>query len=64
MTRRRKIFIGLIGCVITVLFLLFAIVLIGPKVVDTQMVKARVRSELEKASGIEIGYEHLILLSI
>jgi len=61
MSRPRKIVIGLIGCAFAVFILLLAVVLIGPTVVDTHLVKAWVRSELKKTADVEIDFEHLIL---
>jgi hypothetical protein len=59
--RCRKIVIGTVVTTFVVLILLLAAVLIAPKVVDSQTVKARVRSELLKLAGVEIDFDHLIL---
>ena len=52
MMRRRKIVIGTVACAFAVLMLLLAVVIIAPKVVDTETVKAKVRSELLKVAGV------------
>jgi len=44
-----------------VFFLLFAAVLIAPKVVDTELVRDKLRSEIKETSGAEIDFEHIIL---
>jgi hypothetical protein len=53
MMRRRKIVIGTVACAFAVLILLLAAVTIAPKAVDTETVKAKVRSELLKVAGVE-----------
>ncbi len=61
MNRRRKFGVGIGVSVLIVLILLFAGVLIAPKVVDSEAVKARVRSEIKETAGIDIDFEHLVL---
>jgi len=59
--RRRKIGIGIGASVFIGLILLFAAILIAPKVVDSEAVKTKVRSEIKETSGVEIDFEHLVL---
>ena len=61
MMKRRKIVIGTVACAFAVLMLLLAAVIIAPKVIDSETVKAKVRSELVKVAGVEIDFDHLIL---
>ena len=61
MMRRRKIVIGTVACAFAVSILLLAAILIAPKVVDSETVKAKVRSELLKVAAVEIDFDHLIL---
>ena len=61
MTSRRKIVIGVIACAFAVLILMLAAVLIAPKVVDSEAVKARVHSEIKETADIDIDFEHLVL---
>jgi len=59
--RRRKIGIGIGASFLIVLILLLAAILIAPKVIDNEVVKAKVRSEIKKTAGIDIDFKHLIL---
>ncbi|MBT8369093.1 MAG: AsmA family protein [Deltaproteobacteria bacterium] len=61
MNRQRKIFIGIIAGALGVFTLLLAVVIIAPKMVDTEMVRDKLRSEIKETSGVEIDFEHLIL---
>ncbi len=61
MDRRKKIVTGVIAGAFAVLILLFAVVLIAPKVVDTETVRDKVRSEIKKIAGVEIDFKHLVL---
>ena len=61
MMRRRKLVIGIIACLFAVSILLLAAILIAPKVVDSNTVKAKVRSTLKETAGVEIDFEHLVL---
>ena len=63
MNRRRKIVIGMISVAVGVFILLLAAVIIAPRVIDTQLVKAKLRSEIKETSGAEIDFEHLIVES-
>ena len=40
---------------------MFAALLIAPKVVDSEAVKARVRSEIKETADIDIDFEYLVL---
>ena len=53
--------IGTVACAFGVLILLLAVVIIAPKAVDTETVKANVRSKLLQVAGVEIDFDHLIL---
>jgi hypothetical protein len=53
MMRRRKVVIGTVACAFAVSILLLAAILIAPKVVDSETVKAKVRSELLKVAAVE-----------
>ena len=61
MNRRRKIVSGIIACAFAVFILLLTAILIAPKVVDSDAVKARVRSEIKETADIDIDFEHLVL---
>ena len=61
MNRRRKIVFGISASVSIVLILLLTAILIAPKVVDSEAVKAKVRSEIKESAGVEIDFEHLVL---
>ena len=61
MNRRRKFGVGIGVSVLIVLILLFAALLIAPKVVDSEAVKARVRSEIKETADIDIDFEYLVL---
>lgn len=61
MNRPGKIVTGLIACLIAVFILLLAAVLIVPKMIDSETVKARLRSEITQIAGIEIDYQRLHL---
>lgn len=61
MIRRKKIVIGIIACAFAVLILMLTVVLIAPKVVDTETVRDKVRSEIKKLAGVEIDFKHLVL---
>lgn len=51
----------MIAVVLSVVILLLAVVSIAPRVIDTPMVKAKLRGEIKEASGAEIDFEHLVL---
>jgi uncharacterized protein involved in outer membrane biogenesis len=57
----RKIIIGIIASAFVGLTLLLAVAIIAPKVVDSEAVKAKVRSEIKEKSAVEIGFKHLAL---
>jgi hypothetical protein len=57
--RRRKIVVGVSACVFIVSFLLLAAILVAPKVINSEVVKAKIRNEIKKAAGVEIDFEHL-----
>ena len=61
MNRLKKRAATLIACVCALLVLMFAAVLIAPQLVDTQVVRDKVRSEIKDASGVEIDFKHLRL---
>ena len=61
MIRRRKIVIGIIAGLFAVSILLLALILVAPKVIDSESVKAKVRSEIKKIAGVDIDFEHLKL---
>ncbi|MBW1842032.1 MAG: AsmA family protein, partial [Deltaproteobacteria bacterium] len=61
MNRPGKIVTGLIACLIAVFILLLAAVLIVPKMIDSEAVKAKVRSEIKETAGVEIDYQRLHL---
>ena len=61
MNRRRKIVIGIVACAFAVSILLLAAILIAPKVIDSEAVKAKVRSEIKETAGVEIDFKHLDL---
>ncbi|MGD9193655.1 MAG: hypothetical protein PVG44_13245 [Desulfobacterales bacterium] len=56
MMRRRKIVIGTVACAFAVSILLLAAILIAPKVVDSETVKAKVRSELLKVAAGTVSH--------
>jgi hypothetical protein len=59
MTRPRKIVIGITACFFAVSILVIAAVLVAPKVIDSEAVKDKVRSEIKETAGVEIDFEHL-----
>ena len=61
MNRRRKIVIGIIAGLFAVSILLLAAILVAPKVIDSESVKAKVRSEIKESADVEIDFEHLVL---
>ena len=61
MNRRRKIVIGIWRLVFIVLILLLAAILIAPKVIDSEVVKAKIRSKIKETAGVEIDFKHLVL---
>ncbi|MGD8975164.1 MAG: AsmA family protein, partial [Desulfobacterales bacterium] len=61
MNRRKKIVAVIVAVALSVLILLFAVFVIAPKIVDTKIVKGKLRSELKEIAGVEIDFKHLIL---
>ena len=61
MNNRRKIVIGIVAGALSVFILLLAVVVIAPKIVDTKIVRDKLRSEIKETSGAEIDFEHLVL---
>ncbi len=61
MIRREKIVIGIIVCAFSVLILMFAAVLVTPWLVDSKTVRDRLRSEVKKATGVDVDFKHLRL---
>ena len=61
MNRRRKIVFGISATLFIVLILLLAAILIAPKVIDSDAVKAKVRSEIKETAGVETDFKHLVL---
>jgi hypothetical protein len=59
--RRKKIVAVIVAVALSVLILLFAVFVIAPKIVDTKIVKGKLRSELKEIAGVEIDFKHLIL---
>ena len=59
MNRRRKIVIGISAGFFAVSILVLAAVLVAPKVIDSEAVKTKVRSEIKETAGVEIDFEHL-----
>ncbi len=61
MNKPGKIGIGIIACLLGVLILMLAAILIAPKLIDSEAVKAKVRSEIKETAGVEIDFKHLVL---
>lgn len=61
MIKRRNIVIGIVAIALSVFILLLAVVVIAPKIVDTKIVREKLRSEIKETSGAEIDFEHLVL---
>ena len=61
MNRRRKIVVSISAALFVALMLLVAAILIAPKVIDSEAVKAKVRSEIKETAGAEIDFKHLVL---
>jgi hypothetical protein len=59
--RRRKIVVGISATLFIVLILLLAAILIAPKVIDSDAVKAKVRGEIKETAGVETDFKHLVL---
>ena len=59
MNRRRKIVIGITACFFAVSILVIAAVLVAPKVIASEAVKAKLRSEIKETAGVEIDFKHL-----
>jgi hypothetical protein len=59
--RRRKIVVGISAALFVALMLLVAAIFIAPKVIDSEAVKAKVRSEIKETAGAEIDFKHLII---
>ena len=54
-----KIVIGIIACLFGVLILMLAAILIATKLIDSEAVKAKLRSEIKETAGVEIEFKHL-----
>ncbi len=61
MVKQRKIVIGIIACITAVLFLAFAAAIFAPKIVDSKAVGHKLRSEVKKATGVDVDFKHLRL---
>jgi uncharacterized protein involved in outer membrane biogenesis len=61
MVKQRKIIISLIACITAVLFLAFAAAIFEPKIVDSKAVGHKLRSEVKKATGVDVDFKHLRL---
>ena len=61
MNRREKLVAGIIAVALSVLILLLAAILIAPKVLDSDALKAKVRNEIRETAGVELDFKHLIL---
>ncbi len=61
MARPKKIVYGVIASLCAVLILMFAVVILAPKVIDTQLVREALRSEIKQRSGVDIDFKQLAL---
>ena len=59
MDRSRKIVIGAVIGIVTVVILLFVVVLILPKLIESETLKAKIRNEFSRTVGGEIDFERL-----
>jgi hypothetical protein len=57
--RSKKIVYGVIASVCAVLILTFAAVILVPKVVDTEVVREKLRSEIKLKSGVDVDFKQL-----
>jgi hypothetical protein len=57
--KSRKIFTGAVIGIVTVVILLFAAVLLLPKLIESETLKAKIRSEFSQKVGGEIDFERL-----
>ena len=61
MVKQRKIVIGIIACITAVLLFAFAAAIFAPKIVDSKTVGHKLRSEVKKATGVDVDFKHLRL---
>ena len=61
MTRQRKIVFGVIASVCAVLLLVLAAVTLAPKLIDTQVVREKLRSEIKHRAGVGVDFKQLEL---
>jgi hypothetical protein len=61
MVKQRKIVVGMIACITAVLLLAFAAAIFAPKLVDSKTVRHKLRSEVKKATGVDVDFKHLRL---
>jgi hypothetical protein len=61
MTRQRKIVFDVIASVCAVLLLVLAAVTLVPKLIDTEVVREKLRSEIKHTAGVEIDFKQLEL---
>lgn len=59
MDKSRKIVIGVVIGIVTVVILLFAAVLILPKLIESETLKAKIRSEFSRTVGGKIDFDRL-----
>lgn len=59
MTRRKKIVYGIIASLCAVLILMFRVVILVPKVIDTQVVREKLRSEIKLKIGVDVDFKQL-----
>ena len=59
MDKSRKIVIGAVIGIVTVAILLFVVVLILPKLIESETLKAKIRNEFSRTVGGEIDFERL-----
>ena len=57
--KSRKIVIGAVIGIVTVVILLFAAVLVLPKLIESETLKAKIRSEFSRTVGGEIDFDRL-----
>ena len=51
----------MIACITAALFLAFAAAIFAPKIVDSKTVRHKLRSEVKKATGVDVDFKHLRL---